>query len=202
MIEIEQRLKVWREERHLTRQMQNKHLLSNILEELTEYSRANTNYDKIDALCDICVFCLNSVDYDERAIFNEEYLAFRDISVINVSLSILQSLECFIGGDKEQISQIVFACLKAIKEFTTKEPLECLKETIREIESRTGKYVKEKGKFVKDIGAYSLKEAKDYIYKQYGDKGILLAEIEKSWLFSVEGKSIEIVKWYKADYGV
>ena len=58
--EIKSRLADWREERHLTYENQQKGFLGNIFEEVSEYFRAKDDYERIDALCDIAVFCINS----------------------------------------------------------------------------------------------------------------------------------------------
>lgn len=198
MKNIETRLREWREIRKLTQESQVDNLLPNVLEELTEYARAKTNYDKIDALCDICVFCLNSGDYSYKNIEIEEAMN-RDI---DVSVKVILLLEEFFNGYKDSLSVIVNLCLSSIKNFTDKEPIECLRETIKEIESRTGKYIEEKGKFVKDIGSYSYDEARSMLKDKYGEDIIALGETEYKWIFNANGKICEITKWYKADYNV
>jgi hypothetical protein len=62
MLEIVQELKQWRKNRNLKVELDKKVLIGNMLEECSEYFRADTNYDKIDALCDISVFAINSID--------------------------------------------------------------------------------------------------------------------------------------------
>lgn len=198
MKNIETRLREWREIRKLTQESQVDNLLPNVLEELTEYARAKTNYDKIDALCDICVFCLNSENYSYKNIEIEEAMN-RDI---DVSVKVILLLEEFFNGYKDSLSVIVNLCLSSIKNFTDKEPIECLRETIKEIESRTGKYIEEKGKFVKDIGSYSYDEARSMLKDKYGEDIIALGETEYKWIFNANGKICEITKWYKADYNV
>lgn len=75
------------------------------------------------------------------------------------------------------------------------DPLKCLEQTIFEISSRTGKYDKKLGKFVKDAGFYSIEDAK----KAYPNSRI----IENSDCFDIwEGdkECLVFVKWYKANY--
>ena len=50
----------WREERGLQNKIGN--VAGNICEELTEYLRASTVEDEIDALCDMVVFAINAIE--------------------------------------------------------------------------------------------------------------------------------------------
>lgn len=213
MDNIQKRLKKWRDDRKITMDIQRDNLLSNVLEELTEYSRARTNYDNIDALCDICVFVLNAYEYKEEytvfdiqkhngEIIECDRVELDDTSPINISLCVLHSLDEINMGDKKYASIIVKTCLNSIRDFTEKEPIECLRETIKEIESRTGKYIEEKGKFIKDKGEYIYTDALSKLREQYGDNVSCIGDTENKWIFNVNGKIQEIVKWYKADYGV
>lgn len=58
--DLETRLAVWRAERHLTTAGQKEGLLANVLEELTEFVRAQDDNERVDAICDIIVFLINS----------------------------------------------------------------------------------------------------------------------------------------------
>ena len=65
-------LNVWREERGLQKQIGN--VAGNICEELTEYLRATTVEDEIDALCDMMVFAINAIEakgYDAEICMQE-----------------------------------------------------------------------------------------------------------------------------------
>ena len=53
-------LKKFREDRHIENIQGN--VIGNLLEELTEYSRANNVEEQIDALCDIVVFSINAIE--------------------------------------------------------------------------------------------------------------------------------------------
>lgn len=210
MKEIEKRLTKWRDDRKIIRKTQLENLLANILEELTEYARARTNYDKIDALCDICVFCLNAdnyrhTDYNSKEININKHIpkqALRDseFTSLIVANKIITLINKFFKEYTTELTEVIDFCLDSIRNFTKKEPLECLRETIKEIESRTGKYIEEKGKFVKNKGAYSYDEAKNNLKEQYGDNIIGLGETENMYIFNCNGKVIEITKWYKANY--
>lgn len=65
---LQELLKQWRDERHLTIKSQRDGLMGNLCEELSEYYRATNNDKKIDALCDMYVFCMNSMETSIRDI--------------------------------------------------------------------------------------------------------------------------------------
>ncbi|HEA7782647.1 TPA: hypothetical protein RXL88_001771, partial [Campylobacter coli] len=60
--EIKERLKQWRQERHLTYENQRKDFLGNVFEKASEYFRAKDDLERVEALCDIAVFCFNAFD--------------------------------------------------------------------------------------------------------------------------------------------
>ncbi len=67
-----ERLEEWRRERGLQKQIGN--VAGNICEELTEYLRATTVEDEIDALCDMIVFAVNAIEakgYDAEICMDE-----------------------------------------------------------------------------------------------------------------------------------
>ena len=69
---IFQSLAQWREERGLQNQIGN--VAGNICEELTEYLRATTVEDEINALCDMVVFAINAIEakgYNAEICMNE-----------------------------------------------------------------------------------------------------------------------------------
>ena len=51
-------LEKWCNERHLDKETQRKGLVANLLEELSEFYRAKDEYEQVDALCDMIVFCI------------------------------------------------------------------------------------------------------------------------------------------------
>ena len=58
-------LEIWRKDRNMeVKEFEYNLLLGNLLEELGEYFRATTDYDRIDALCDVSVFCINTCQFD------------------------------------------------------------------------------------------------------------------------------------------
>ena len=65
-------LKAWRDERGLQNKVGN--IEANLCEELTEYLRATTVEEEIDALCDMMVFAINAIEakgYDAEICMQE-----------------------------------------------------------------------------------------------------------------------------------
>lgn len=140
-------LSKWRQERHISMEQQKKGLLSNLLEELTEISRATSEEEIIDGYCDCIIFLLNT---DENIIwdFNEkEPFSFTDIISLIVCPTNKTSFK--VGVLSNKIEELGYNTFK------------CLLETIKEISSRTGKFDKTINKFVKDTSD----EAKAKWYK-------------------------------------
>lgn len=150
---IAKKLKQWCDERHLIAESQQKNLIGNVLEELSELNRARNVNEKIDALCDICVFAINACDnelhtFDFAPIYNsckEPY---------NFTESIITHLRY------HDINSVIAMCFKNIERLGY-DPYLCMDETIKEISSRTGHYDDKIGKFIKDES----KEAKSKWHK-------------------------------------
>lgn len=64
LLGIHNALRAWKDERKLSVESQRAGLIPNLLEETLEYMRASTDEERIDALCDICVFAINSMEID------------------------------------------------------------------------------------------------------------------------------------------
>ena len=159
----------WREERHLTFQDQIDGLVGNLCEEMAEYYRATNDDEKIDALCDIYVFCMNSLDSDlkvTRDDFNKT--DFPRIYALNDCKMVLLS-EIKDNLDELKLEDIdvnyfnlyLYAMMKNIEKETIKlgyDFYECMLETIKEISSRTGHYDENIHKFVKDKSEEAVKK--------------------------------------------
>lgn len=147
------KLKQWCDERHLSVESQQKNLAGNVLEELSELARASNNNEKIDALCDICVFAINA--YDKELNF------YKQFPIYNSCLEIHSFTESIITHLRyNSIPTIISMCFYNIERLGY-DPYECMDETIKEISSRVGHYDDKIGKFVKDES----KEAKSKWYK-------------------------------------
>ena len=142
--DIQTRLSVWKTERHLTTKQQRDGLVSNLLEELTEYSRANSVEKQVDSHCDMLVFIINAFDNIsnyERHINSEEYEGSESAQWLAIDL--LNNLT------ENRIHFCVRLLCEQIKYFGY-NPYKCMLETIKEISSRIGYFDETINKFVKD----------------------------------------------------
>lgn len=195
LVEIRGRLGEWCNDRHLSLESQQIGYIGNVLEELTEYARAKTIFEQVDALCDIIVFSINATD-SQRQILLEKY-ADHDIkaSPEKLAKAVLDGIDDGLIVPS-YFSNPVCVCVNVLR-FLGFNPYKCLDETLKEIESRTGKYDIEIKKFVKDKGAYSLSdfrercpELDDYEVIEQGNS-----------FFATKGNDKQIfAKWYQADY--
>lgn len=170
--EITESLSKWREARGLTIDGQRQGLLTNLIEEFREFVFAKDDFEKVDALCDCAVLLINAESHNLRS----------DPNWKHISLKI----------DPES------AWMK-IKEIGF-DPYIAMQETIKELNSRKGKFDSSINKFVKSLGAYTFDEAQQ---KAKGAK--FINEDNESWVF--DGwqfmdidDDLVIYKWYKADY--
>lgn len=150
-------LKQWRDERHLTVENQREGLIGNLFEEMTEYYRATNENKKIDALCDIYVFCMNSLGCDmKRArektiIIMDSKNKFLLLNFINDNLEGTKKEDNYfdeIGLNESLYTFMQCSEIEAIE--LGYNFYQCMLETIKEISSRTGYYDDNIHKFVKD----------------------------------------------------
>lgn len=166
----------WREDRHLTIEGQLEGYIPNIMEELVEFMRATTEYDKVDALCDMIVFSFNVLGYlkpskyaqNRRETLESILSPYTDdvYKIIDNDISLLQKILEILPAiipDNTRINidrSIIHYCCERL--FTLGyDPYLCMLETIKEISSRTGSYDESIGKWVKDTSD----EAKAKWYK-------------------------------------
>ena len=174
---LQQLLKQWRDERHLTIESQRDGLLGNLCEEMSEYYRATNESEKIDALCDIYVFCMNSLDSDLKVNKTD----FPRIYVLNDCKMVLLS-EIKDNLDELKLEDIdvnyfnlyLYAMMKSAEIETTKlgyNFYECMLQTIKEISSRVGHYDENIHKFVKDKSREAVKKRYKADYSKCRIKG-------------------------------
>ena len=192
-VELADRLAIWREQRHLSIEMQKAGLLANLMEEAVEYMRASNDNERVDALCDIIVFVLNAYEFDIiKRIDCNKMLASADNFMLQKHTSIIEGEVAEIDFtierhfsrllndirllyishiiDKQDINKpcligIVGNVLAMIRKLGF-DPMIAMHETLKEIGSRAGTYDKTIGKWVKDTS----KEAKAKWYKADYDK--------------------------------
>lgn len=162
---LQELLKQWRDERHLTVESQRDGLMGNLCEEMAEYYRATNKSEKIDALCDIYVFCMNSLGGDlkfTRNNFEEinKQLPSMNYAALSCRFFLLESIESklkelkvgkalFIDG----LNHYLYVFMRNVEKEATEmsyDFYQCMLETIEEISSRTGHYDENIHKFVKD----------------------------------------------------
>lgn len=163
MKQIIKRLKIWRLERGLDATQGFKFVLnrqiSYLTEEITEYLRANNDFERVDALCDLTVFSLNAIngiddDYDD--IFSDIYCMKNNKYHIANIIDRLPYM--FKDKDKGKYSfiDIIEICKYMIENMKFNYAL-CMEETLLEIESRSGAYNNESGKWEKFKDEESIK---------------------------------------------
>lgn len=194
-LDIEKKLAKWREERGLSVEDQKKNFCVNYTQELEEFFRAcrdGNQYEMIDALCDMLVVGVNaglSLGYEYGNYF----------PIAETSENILKPL-----AYKDNL----YTLCAEIREQGY-YPYSCLLETIKELETRTGKWCEKEGKWIKDLGAYSVEEAQSKIYAM--DSGVyevlwalFKKETNTHYIFEVdfgtEIQKVKVKKWYKANY--
>lgn len=145
--QIVKNLKLWRESRRLTIEMQQEGFVNNFNEEVQEYNDATSPEEKIDALCDMAVFVINCWDLTMADI---EYIELRLSKLITQSKAPLKLLKTtnIVKNKKTSIDQLAY--LFTEMHNMGYDPYVSMDETIREIRSRTGSYNEEKKKWIKD----------------------------------------------------
>lgn len=150
--EIKERLEKYREIRHLTYENQRKDFLGNVYEELSEYFRAKDDLERIDALCDMVIFCFNSFNLDYKALEKENDYDVTQISIVEITDDLTYTTGKFMRKDFKDFNNIyrlVFNCEHLCKNLGF-DFYKCMLEKIKEIESRTGYYDENLNKFIKD----------------------------------------------------
>lgn len=169
----------------------------NFSEEQREFYKAirdNDEYKMVDALCDMCVVSMNAgIDYKEG---------------VMDKLSIMGRINPHSIIPSNVLSDRNIGYIVAMLQLKGYNPYKCLLETIKELETRTGAWNEQEGKWCKDLGAYTEQEA----YEIAKEKGIFYnfgLEYDKKtkepyWVsdtnHSADWKKLKIKKWYKADY--
>lgn len=160
---IKERLTDWRNERHLTYENQQAGFLGNVFEEVSEYFRAKDDLERVDALCDIVIFCFNSFNLDYKTIKKQNDYYVTKISIVEITDDLTYTTAKFMRKDFKyfnNIYRLVFNCEHLCKNLGF-DFYKCMLQTIKEIESRKGYYDENLNKFIKDTSD----EAKAKWYK-------------------------------------
>ncbi|MGI7624931.1 hypothetical protein ACNF6X_09080 [Campylobacter coli] len=203
--EIKERLAKYREIRHLTYENQRKDFLGNVFEKVSKYFRAKDDLERVEALCDIAVFCFNAFDFKYRAVSsNMNCYTFSDAVIYNIyslfgartdNLCLVENENTLYLENHLNLTmfEIEHLCNNLGFDF-----YKCMLETIKDIESRTGYYDKEKGKFIKNDGACN----KEDLLEKYPISKYSISEDNIHFIiFNKKGHTETFIKkWYKADY--
>lgn len=147
MKELAKKLTQWMDERSLDINGQRKGFVSNIQEEMVEYFSAKDDNQRIDALCDIAVFCINAMKkYQKESIKEPE-------SVANVipSATLGKQLDYITQNkfSKDSLESMIDICYTLATEMGYDFKI-AMNETIKEISSRTGAFDESLNKWIKD----------------------------------------------------
>lgn len=169
---LQQLLAEWRDERHLSIESQRAGLMGSLCEEMAEYYRATNESEKIDALCDTYVFCMNSIDVSFRYlkdmlnghlkvfIINTDRRFFL-LSQIERYLKIYKNIKIKGSYAENDFHKHLYILMKNVENEAQElgyNFYKCMLETIKEISSRTGHYDKNIHKFVKDKSDEAVKK--------------------------------------------
>lgn len=184
-------LEEWRAVRNISVEDQKKNFKVNYTKELIEFfeaERDNNEYEMIDAICDMMVVAINA----GRGL-SSPYIT----GVANISYEV-----ALLAHDSDYDMVIIELC-SALRYYGY-NPYQCLLETIKELNSRTGSWSEEEGKWVKTLGAYTYEEAREIAKKILLKDWIeyphsVLRKGQRYWQF-VSHDNFEIKEWYKADY--
>ena len=150
---IRKALKEWRKERHLTRENQLSGLINNLLEEVNELKEAKDDYERIDAYCDMAVFAFNALDDNYEIaidITNQSRKYLGNATALEITILGLRddlnehpdmSNELLVNLIEYLFSNIYYLGFNWFKSMI---------ETIKEINSRIGKWDESKKKWIKD----------------------------------------------------
>lgn len=160
MQEIINRLEKWRLERGLDRSQGFEFDLetqaSFIFEEIgVEYLRAKDEYEKIDALCDTVVFCVNAA-----SLLGYNALGYKTHGSVSISKILENAVFLLTYKDTDIIGLICAKCVNIIKSMGY-DFYKCMNEILKEVESRIGAFNPETGKWEK----FKTDEAKALWYK-------------------------------------
>lgn len=183
----------------------------NFSEEQREFYKAmrdKNEYKIVDAICDMCIISMNAgLEYREGVI---------------EKLSIIEAIHLHHIIPSNVISYRNIGYIIALLQLRGYDPYKCLLETIKELETRTGAWNDEEGKWCKALGAYTieeaLKKAEDEMECGFTLSLCLLKEDNDFWLIGDDdeefdeeqsldeikheflGHCVKVKKWYKADY--
>lgn len=160
--EIKERLSKWRQERHLTYENQRKDFLGNVFEKVSKYFRAKDDLERVEALCDIAVFCFNAFDLKLGVFSNIKRASMIHLIDHFTSYFIEHNNKTVYNNNKdEDFEYLLIVEIEILVKNLGFDFYKCMLQTIKKIKSRTGHYDENLNKFIKDTSD----EAKAKWYK-------------------------------------
>ncbi|HEF3689594.1 TPA: hypothetical protein SAF90_001724 [Campylobacter jejuni] len=209
---IKERLKDWKNKRDLSYENQREGFLSNAFGEVKEYFRAKNDLKKVEALCNIVVYCFHDFDIDCQKALEIDGFDTSKITIADIVCDLSSIVFEFHKNDIPNyifIHRLVFSCFNLVNNLGFNF-YKCMLETIKDVESHSWYYDESFNKFVEKIGAYSEIEAFDLAINDFKltnipNKYFLDKETKDYWCVRVEDNNGDyedyyIRKWYKADY--
>lgn len=163
IITLIEKLNNWKEERHISLEASKAGYIRNVFEELGELAEAikeNNLNAQIDAICDIAVFSINASPTIKSNLLEKEFNVLIDDARLNIrntkdkNLYLLNSINRFSillsSAKDDYVLASIIPNLFALMVELGYDPVVCMEETFKEINSRTGYFDEGLNKFVKD----------------------------------------------------
>lgn len=195
--------------------------VGNQLEELSEYFKAGSDYERVDALCDVSVFGINALRYLEQEAeangtldkfhyvldYQTSFLKPEAVNIFKL-IGVLASMESKEYMDVKVIQLIVYS--RTILERLGYNYVDCMIETIKEISSReqdpaqafSWKVHGVKGKWLKNKKQKpeTLYKADYDICKKYVDKELFKDEPENNYLCAMCNDTRKVIDYNSDSY--
>ncbi|HFF9194433.1 TPA: hypothetical protein ACGFFS_001840 [Campylobacter coli] len=149
-------------ERHLTYENQRKDFLGNVFEKVSKYFRAKDDLERVEALCDIAVFCFNAFDLKLGVFSNIKRASMIHLIDHFTSYFIEHNNKTVYNNSKdEDFEYLLIVEIEILVKNLGFDFYKYMLQTIKKIKSRTGHYDENLNKFIKDTSD----EAKAKWYK-------------------------------------
>ena len=148
---LEAKLNNWSDSRCIPFLEQKMGFIGNLLEKMSEYYKAKDDDVKIEALCDIYILCMTSLDDNVEIIRScvkqrNSYLSFTNIIGNVLAESELDDFDCW-GNNDETIYKMML-CVEKMAEFISYNFYKCMLKRIKEIELKNSTMVTLKNKII------------------------------------------------------
>jgi len=206
--EINRDLALWRKTQNITCSQLQESLVSDLLEELCEFSRARNSIGRVGALSRIYMLLINSFElqYEENLHQTKNYCG--GVYSLFMLTRVLSNMFDEESVEPKIEDKHITIALSYIKDFIRKMGFDdtlCLQESLKQLRSYSGSYSKESKSFVKSFGAYTFEEAQVIADKEGTSFNVIAhQEMETYWVFDNQNiykpKKTRIKKWYKPNY--